>query len=113
MVEPRPVQRRLAAILAADVAGYSRLMGADEEGTLGRLKALRAELIDPAVAAHHGRIVKTTGDGLLVEFASVVDAMRSAIEWQRGMSERTEPAETRIEFRIGVNLGDVVIDGAR
>jgi len=103
--------RRLAAILAADVAGYSRLMGADEEGTLARLKALRAELIDPAIAEHHGRIVKTTGDGLLVEFASVVDAMRCAIEWQGRMAERDEPAPGRIEWRIGVNLGDVIIDG--
>ncbi len=103
--------RRLAAILAADVAGYSRLMGADEEGTLAHLKALRAELIDPAIAEHHGRIVKTTGDGLLVEFASVVDAMRCAIEWQAAMADRTQPAETRIEWRIGVNLGDVIIDG--
>jgi TolB-like protein/class 3 adenylate cyclase len=111
MVEPRPVQRRLAAILAADVAGYSKLMGADEEGTLARLKALRAELIDPSIAEHNGRIVKTTGDGLLVEFASVVDAMRCAIQWQQGMSERTQPGETRIDFRIGVNLGDVIIDG--
>jgi len=103
--------RRLAAILAADVAGYSRLMGADEEGTLARLKALRAELIDPAIAEHHGRIVKTTGDGLLVEFASVVDAMRCAIGWQGRMAERDEPAPGRIEWRIGVNLGDVIIDG--
>ena len=78
--------RRLAAILAADVAGYSRLMGADEEGTLERLKALRRELVDPKIAEHHGRIVKTTGDGLLVEFASVVDALRCATEWQRGMA---------------------------
>jgi TolB-like protein len=111
MVEPRPVQRKLAAILAADVAGYSRLMGVDEEGTLARLKTLRAELIDPAIAEHHGRIVKTTGDGLLVEFASVVDAMRCATQWQAAMADRTQPAETRIEFRIGVNLGDVIIDG--
>jgi adenylate cyclase len=102
--------RRLAAILAADVAGYSRLMGVDEEGTLARLKALRAELIDPAIAGHHGRIVKTTGDGLLVEFASVVDAMRCAIAWQAAMAERAQPADTRIEWRIGVNLGDVIID---
>jgi TolB-like protein/class 3 adenylate cyclase len=111
MVEPRPVQRRLAAILEADVVGYSRLMGTDEEGTLARLQALRADLIDPIIGAHHGRIVKTTGDGLLVEFASVVDAMRCSIEWQQGMSERTQPAETRIDFRIGINLGDVIIDG--
>jgi len=111
MVQTRPTQRKLAAILAADVAGYSRLMGADEEGTLARLKALRAELIDPAIAAHHGRIVKTTGDGLLVEFASVVDAMRCAIAWQSAMANRTQPAEARIDFRIGVNLGDIIIDG--
>src|SRR5216684_673168 len=105
------VERKLAAILAADVAGYSRLMGADEEGTLARLKALRAELIDPSIAGHNGRIVKTTGDGLLVEFASVVDAMRCATAWQSAMADRTQPAETRIDFRIGVNLGDVIIDG--
>jgi TolB-like protein/class 3 adenylate cyclase len=107
MADPSPVQRRLAAILAADVAGYSRLMGADEEGTLDRLKALRAELIDPKIAEHRGRIVKTTGDGLLVEFASVVDAMRCAIAWQTAMVERTEK---RIQFRIGVNLGDIIFD---
>jgi adenylate cyclase len=111
MVERGPVQRKLAAILAADVAGYSRLMGADEEGTLARLKALRAELIDPAIAGHNGRIVKTTGDGLLAEFASVVDAMRCATQWQAAMAGRIQPAETRIEFRIGVNLGDVILDG--
>src|SRR5881396_2926340 len=99
---PARVERRLAAILAADVAGYSRLMGADEEGTLARLKALRAGLIDPAIARHNGRIVKTTGDGLLVEFASVVDAMRCAVAWQNAMAEH---ADTRIEWRIGVNLG--------
>jgi class 3 adenylate cyclase/ABC-type uncharacterized transport system substrate-binding protein len=104
--------RRLAAILAADVAGYSRLMGADEEGTLVRLKALRAELINPKIAAHHGRIVKTTGDGLLVEFGSVVDAMRCAIEVQREMNERSaERPVDGITFRIGVNVGDVIIDG--
>src|SRR5262249_55061991 len=97
--------RRLAAILAADVAGYSRLMGADEEGTLARLKALHRELVDPKIAEHNGCIVKTTGDGLLAEFASVVDAMRCAIGWQRGMAERpaVEPANGRIAFRIGVN----------
>src|SRR5436189_3390887 len=106
-----PATRRLAAILAADIAGYSRLMGADEEGTLARLKALRAELIDPGIAEHNGRIVKTTGDGLLVEFASVVDAMRCAIAWQSAMADRIQPVETRIDFRIGVNLGDVIIDG--
>ena len=111
MADSMPAQRKLAAILAADVAGYSRLMGADEEGTLARLKALRAELIDPSISEHYGRIVKTTGDGMLVEFASVVDAMRCAIEWQAAMADRTQPAETRIEWRIGVNLGDVIIDG--
>jgi TolB-like protein/class 3 adenylate cyclase len=113
MVEHRPAQRKLAAILAADIAGYSRLMGADEEGTLKRLKALRAELIDPSIAGHNGRIVKTTGDGLLVEFASVVDAMRCAVTWQSDMAERSAgaPADSRIEWRIGVNLGDVIIDG--
>lgn len=107
------VGRRLAAILAADVAGYSRLTGADEEGTLERLRALRRELIDPAIDEHHGRIVKTTGDGLLVEFASVVDAVRCAIAIQRGMARRnTEMSpEKRIHFRIGINLGDVVADG--
>jgi TolB-like protein len=105
--------RRLAAILAADVAGYSRLMGADEEGTLERLKALRRELLDPKIAAHHGRIVKTTGDGLLVEFASVVDAVRCAAEVQQAMPERDTgvAAESRIELRIGINLGDVIVEG--
>src|SRR5438045_1021618 len=104
--------RRLAAILAADVAGYSRLIGADEEGTLNRLKAIRAELIDPRVVEHRGRIVKTTGDGLLVEFASVVDALRCAIKWQAEFAERNIgiPAEDRIEFRIGINVGDVVVE---
>jgi TolB-like protein/class 3 adenylate cyclase len=105
--------RRLAAILAADVAGYSRLMEADEEGTLARLNALRRELIDPKIAERRGRIVKTTGDGMLVEFASVVDAVRCAAEIQRGMFDReTELAdERRIELRIGVNLGDVIVEG--
>jgi adenylate cyclase len=105
--------RKLAAILAADVAGYSRLTGADEEGTLERLRALRRELIDPAIAEHQGRIVKTTGDGLLIEFASVVDAVRCAIAVQRGMARRnTEVSvEKRILFRIGINLGDVVAEG--
>jgi adenylate cyclase len=110
MADNPPVQRRLAAILAADVASYSRLMGADEEGTLARLKALRAGLIDPTIAGHNGRIVKTTGDGLLVEFASVVDAMRCATQWQGGMAEHAEPVDSRIEWRIGVNLGDIIID---
>src|SRR5262249_44278961 len=105
--------RRLAAILAADVAGYSRLMGADEEGTLARLNALRRELIDPKIAERRGRIVKTTGDGMLVEFASVVDAVRCAAEIQRGMLDReTELAEERrIRLRIGINLGDVIVEG--
>src|SRR5215469_1921781 len=104
--------RRLAAILAADVAGYSRLIGADEEGTLEALRAIRAELIDPKIAAHNGRLVKTTGDGLLVEFSSVVDALRCATEVQAGMAERTAtaPADRRIEFRIGINVGDIVVD---
>ena len=107
-----PAARRLAAILAADVAGYSRLMGADEEGTLERLKALRRELSDPKIKEHQGRIVKTTGDGLLVEFPSVVDAMRCAAEIQRGMIDRDPemPDERRIRFRIGVNLGDVIAE---
>jgi adenylate cyclase len=105
--------RRLAAILAADVAGYSRLMGADEEGTLERLKALRRELVDPKIAEHHGRIVKTTGDGMLVEFASVVDAVRCAVEVQQAMPERNTgiAADSRIELRIGINLGDVIVEG--
>jgi len=108
-----PASRRLAAILAADVAGYSRLMGADEEGTLERLKALRHELLDPKIAEHHGRIVKTTGDGMLVEFASVVDAVRCAVEVQRAMPERNAGvgADNRIEWRIGINLGDVIVEG--
>jgi len=106
------VERKLAAILAADVAGYSRLMGADEEGTLTRLKAHRRELIDPKIAEHRGRIVKTTGDGLLVEFASPVEAVRCASEIQKAMRERegSLPEEGRIEIRVGINLGDVIID---
>src|SRR6516162_929894 len=105
--------RRLAAILAADVAGYSRLMGADEEGTLERLKALRRELVDPKIAEHRGRIVKTTGDGLLVEFASVVDAVRCAVAVQQAMPEQNAnvAADNRIELRIGINLGDVIVEG--
>src|SRR6201993_5357037 len=104
--------RRLAAILAADVAGYSRLMGVDEEGTLERLKALRRELLDPKIAEHNGRIVKTTGDGVLVEFASVVDAVRCAVEVQQAMPERNPgvAADSRIELRIGINLGDVIVE---
>jgi len=104
--------RRLAAILAADVAGYSRLIGADEGGTLQALKAIRAELLDPTIATHHGRLVKTTGDGLLVEFGSVVDALQCASEVQAGMAQRNAPtpADKRIEFRIGINVGDVVVE---
>ena len=107
------VQRRLAAILAADVVGYSRLMGADEVGTLSDLKAHRKELIDPAIAAHRGRIVKTTGDGALVEFASVVDAVGCAVAIQRGMVTRNADVaeDERIVFRIGINVGDIIIDG--
>jgi class 3 adenylate cyclase len=104
--------RRLAAILAADVAGYSRLIGVDEEGTLNRLRAIRATVIDPSIARYRGRIVKTTGDGLLVEFASVVDALRCAAEWQAGMAAHGPllPPEQRIEFRIGINVGDIVVE---
>src|SRR6516162_10505035 len=104
--------RRLAAILAADVAGYSRLMGADESGTLQALRAIRAELIDPMIAGHNGRLVKTTGDGLLVEFQSVVDALRCATDVQAGMAERnaTVPTDKRIEFRVGINMGDIVVE---
>ena len=107
------VERRLAAIMAVDVVGYSRLMGADEEGTLAALKAIRRELVDPRIVEHRGRIVKTTGDGLLVEFASVVDAVRCAVDVQREMAEHNAnvPAVTRIEFRVGINLGDIMIDG--
>ena len=103
------VERRLAAIL---VAGYSRLMGGDEEGTLAALKGYRRELIDPKIAEHRGRIVKTTGDGALVEFASAVDAVRCAMEIQRAMAERNAdiPEDRRIEFRIGINVGDIIID---
>src|SRR6267142_2014010 len=109
---PKRVERRLAAILAADVAGYSRLMGEDEEGTLAALKAIRNELIDPGIAEHHGRIVKTTGDGLLVEFQSVVDAVRCAVEVQRAMAERNAvvPTEKRIEFRFGIHQGDIIVE---
>jgi len=105
------VERKLAAILAADVVGYSRLMGADEQGTLSRLRAVRAGLVDPKIAEHRGRIVKTTGDGLLVEFGSVVDALRCAAEWQHGMAgHNAGTAEDRLEFRIGINVGDVVVE---
>jgi len=106
------VERRLAAILAADVAGYSRLIEADEEGTLGRLRVLRAETIDPKIAGHRGRIVKTTGDGLLVEFASVVDALRCAAEMQADLAEGNAALspDRRIEFRIGINMSDIVVE---
>jgi len=106
------VERRLAAILAGDVAGYSRLMGVDEEGTLRDLKEHRAALLHPKIAEHRGRIVKTTGDGVLIEFPSVVDAVRCAVEMQRGMTGRNAeiPAERRIELRMGINLGDIIID---
>src|SRR5215468_5960174 len=107
-----PPVRRLAAILPADVAGYSRLMGADEEGTHERLRVHLGELVNPKVAEHRGRIVKTTGDGFLVEFASVLDAVRCAAEIQRAMVERDTklPEDRRVKFRIGINLGDVIVD---
>src|SRR5215472_16527097 len=106
------VERRLAAILCADVAGYSRLMSADEEETLAGLKSDRRELIDPLIAQHRGRIFKTTGDGILIEFASVVDAVRCAVVVQQGMADRNanRPESERIRFRIGINLGDVIHD---
>jgi len=112
MVEDR-IDRRLAAIFAGDIAGYSRLMGIDEEGTLRQLKAHRKELVDPKITEHRGRIVKTTGDGMLVEFVSVVDAVRCAVDIQRGMVERNAGVspDKRIEFRIGINVGDIIIDG--
>src|SRR6516162_6728568 len=107
------VKRKLAAILAADIAGYSRLMGADEVGTLARFKEYRRELIDPKNKQYRGRVVKTTGDGILIEFPSIVDAVSYSIEVQQGMCERNAGVspEKRIEFRIGINLGDVIIDG--
>src|SRR5215471_4223599 len=110
--QQKRVERRLAAIMAADIAGYSRLMGEDEEGTLAALKAIRRELAEPKIAENRGRIVKTTGDGLLVEFPSVVDAVRCAVEVQREMALRNTaaPQARRIEYRIGINLGDVIID---
>ncbi len=112
MAEDR-VDRRLAAIMAGDIAGYSRLMGVDEEGTLRQLKAHRKELVDPKIAEYRGRIVKTTGDGMLVEFVSVVDAVRCAVDIARGMRERNAgvPADSRIEFRTGINVGDIISDG--
>jgi adenylate cyclase len=109
----RRAERRLAAILSADMVGFSRLTGQDEEGTLARLQALRRDLIDPAIEEHRGRIVKTTGDGLLVEFASVVDAVRCALKVQRELAVQNTAVrvERRIEFRVGINLGDVVVEG--
>jgi adenylate cyclase len=102
--------RKLAAILVADVVGYSRLAGADEERTLARLRNLRSDLVDPAIASHHGRVAKRTGDGSIIEFRSVVDAVRCSMEVQTGMIERNAglPADERIIFRMGVHLGDVV-----
>ena len=102
--------RKIVAILVADVVGYSRLAGADEERTLSRLRGLRSDLIDPAIDAHHGRVVKRTGDGSLIEFRSVVDAVRCAIEMQNGLAERNAglPTERRIDFRVGIHLSDVV-----
>ena len=107
------MERRLAAIMATDVVGYSRLIRSDEEGTLAALKALRADLIDPKIAEHHGRVVKLMGDGMLAEFASAVDAVRAAVEAQRAVAERNDdiPEDKRIAFRVGINLGDVVVDG--
>ncbi len=105
--------RRLAAIVSADVVGYSLLMGRDDSATLAKLKAHRRELIDPKITEYGGRIVKTIGDGLLLEFPSVVDAVRCAVDVQKGMAERNAgvPANERIEFRIGINIGDIIIDG--
>src|SRR5438270_11831127 len=107
------MERRLTAIVGADVVGYSRLMGADEAGTLAALKSIRADFIDDKIARHQGRIVKLTGDGILVEFSSVVSAVACAVEVQRGIRERNTnvPKDRRIEFRIGVNLGDVIVEG--
>jgi adenylate cyclase len=106
------LDRRLSAILAADVAGYSQLVGADEEGTIGQLKAHRALLFDPKLAEHNGRLVKTTGDGLLAEFASVVDAVRCAVDVQRAMAARNADVapDRRIEFRIGIHVGDIIVE---
>ena len=106
------VERRLAAILAADVAGYSRLMGEDEAGTLQRLRAHRRDLIDPKVVEHKGRIVKTTGDGILIEFPSVVEAVACAVAVQRGIAERNidTPEYQQVVFRVGINLGDVIVE---
>src|ERR1700751_3579703 len=112
VVSSEHVERRLAAILAADVAGSCRLIGMDEEGTLAQLKALRKTLFDPKITDYRGRIVKNTGDGALVEFASVVDAVRGADEIQRGVAEQNSdfPQDKRIQFRIGIHVGDIIIE---
>src|SRR5262249_35116384 len=112
-MEGQGTERKLAAILAMDVAGYSRLMGEDEEGTLSRLKAHLGEFVEPRIAQHRGRIVNRTGDGLLVDFASAVEAVRCAIAIQSGMAERNRAAtaDRHIAFRVGINLGDIIIDG--
>src|SRR5689334_18206505 len=102
--------RRLAAIMAADLVGYSRLIGTDEQGTLNRLRSIRTEVVDPKINEHHGRLVKTSGDGLLVEFGSVIDALRCAVEVQRSMAERNTEYANRIEFRIGINVGDIAVE---
>ena len=104
--------RKLAAILVADIVGYSRLAGADEDRILARLRTLRSDLIDPILAVHHGRVVKRTGDGAIIEFRSVVDAVRCAIEVQSGLAERNAglPPEKRIEYRVGIHVGDVVVN---
>src|SRR5271166_6343034 len=111
-VASEPVERKLTTILASDVVGYSRLTGAEEELTLARLRTLRSDLIDPIMSVHHGRVVRRSGDGSLVEFHSVVDAVRCAIEVQNGMVERNVgiPPKRRIEFRIGIHLGDVMVE---
>jgi adenylate cyclase len=112
-VSEEGVERRLTTILAADVVGYSRLMAADEAGTLTSLKALRRELIEPKTAEHHGRVVKLMGDGTLMEFGSVVDAVRFAVDVQRTLAERNAgvPEDRRITYRMGINIGDVIIEG--
>ena len=112
-MEPEGAERRLAAILVADVVGYSRLMGEDEVGTLAALKTHRREVVDPKIAEHHGRIVKLMGDGMLVEFPSVVEATQCAVEVQRMMARRDAEVseDRRIEYRIGINVGDIIVDG--
>ena len=112
-MESQGVERKLTAILAADIVGYSRLMEADEAGTFAQLKTHRKELIDPKIAEHHGRIVKITGDAMMMEFASVVDAVQCAVMMQRAMAkqEADVPEDRRVEYRMGINLGDVIIEG--